>query len=270
MSTDVMLTDSHCHLDRLELKHYDGSLDAAIHAARERGVRRMLCIGIDAGNAQAVVDIAHRYEGIYASVGVHPLDISEQLEEESELLRWADQDKVVAIGETGLDYYYSSEHKELQQQSFATHLRVSAQCGKPVIVHTRDARQDTLDLIRQHGNPEVAGVLHCFTESWDMAEAAIDMGYYISFSGIVTFRNAEELRSVVKQVPLERLLVETDSPYLAPVPYRGKKNEPRFVREVAECVAELKGISLNELADVTNRNFERLFGPCPEWNPTNA
>lgn len=270
MSTDFMLTDSHCHLDRLELKHYDGKLDAAIDAARERGVHRMLCIGIDAGNAEEVVRIASRYEGIYASVGVHPLDISEQLEEQAELLRWADHERVVAIGETGLDYYYSAEHKDLQQQSFANHLKVSAACGKPVIVHTRDARQDTLDLIEQYGDSKVAGVLHCFTESWEMAEAAIDMGYFISFSGIVTFKNAEELRQVVRKVPLERLLVETDSPYLAPVPYRGKKNEPRFVREVAECVAELKGVSLSELAQRTNDNFERLFGPCPAWQPADV
>lgn len=254
-----MLVDSHCHLDRLDLRHYNGDLDAALNAARERGVERMLCIGIDLNNAPAVVEIAQRHGDIYASVGVHPLDIAEQICAVDTLLELAAQDKVVAIGETGLDYYYSSEHKALQQQSFANHLQASARCGKPTIVHTRDAREDTLALIAEHGDPAVAGVLHCFTESWEMASAAIDMGYYISFSGIITFKNAAELREVVKKVPIERLLVETDSPYLAPVPYRGKKNEPKFVVEVAQCVAELKGLSYEQVAAQTGKNFQQLF-----------
>lgn len=254
-----MLVDSHCHLDRINLAPYDGDLAGAVAAAGERGVERMLCIGIDMNNAPEVVGIAERFDNIYASVGVHPLDISDSLCAEETLLALADHPKVVAIGETGLDYYYSQENKVAQQESFARHLRVSARCGKPVVVHTREARDDTLALIAQHGAPQVAGVLHCFTESWEMAEAAIDMGYYISFSGIITFKNAEALREVVRRVPMERLLVETDSPYLAPVPYRGKKNEPKYVREVAECVAELKGLSLEQVAGVTTRNFDALF-----------
>ena len=254
-----MLVDSHCHLDRIDLKPYDGDLAAAVAAAAERGVDRMLCIGIDLNNAPAVVDIARRFDNIYASVGIHPLDISEELCAVEQLVALADQPKVVAIGETGLDYYYSAEKSEAQQSSFANHLRASALTGKPVIVHTRDAREDTLQLIAEHGDPAVAGVLHCFTESWEMASAALDMGYYISFSGIITFKNAEELREVVKRVPIERMLVETDSPYLAPVPYRGKKNEPKYVREVAECVAELKGLSFDDVAAQTSQNFDRLF-----------
>ncbi len=254
-----MLVDSHCHLDRLDLRHYDGQLEAALDAARLRGVERMLCIGIDLNNAPTVVDIAQRHPDIYASVGVHPLDISEDICAVTALVELAEQDKVVAIGETGLDYYYSAEKKSEQQLSFANHLLASAQTGKPTIVHTRDAREDTLALIAKHGDPNVAGVLHCFTESWEMASAAMDMGYYISFSGIITFKNAEELREVVKRVPIERMLVETDSPYLAPVPYRGKKNEPKFVLEVAQQVAELKGLSFDEVVAQTGKNFNQLF-----------
>src|SRR5690606_14761809 len=166
---------------------------------------------------------------------------------------------VVAIGETGLDYYYSQDRKAAQQESFRVHLQAAAQLRKPVIVHTRDAREDTLALIREAGDSEVGGVLHCFTESWEMARAALDLNYCISFSGIITFKNAEELREVVRRVPLDRLLVETDSPYLAPVPYRGKKNEPKYVREVAQCVADLKGLPLEELARITTANFDGLF-----------
>lgn len=175
------------------------------------------------------------------------------------LCDWADHPRVVALGETGLDYHYSRDSAEIQRSSFAAHLRAAAELRLPLIVHTREAREDTLDLIRAHGNPEVGGVLHCFTESWNMARQAIDLGYYISISGIVTFNSAAELRDVVRQVPLERLLVETDSPYLAPVPHRGKPNQPAYVREVAEFVAQLKGVTLEELAKVTTENFYRLF-----------
>lgn len=259
-----MLVDSHCHLDRIDLTPYDGDLGAALAAARARGVTRMLCIGIDRNNAGTVCGIARDHQGVYASVGVHPLDIADKLETVDSLCTLADRPEVVAIGETGLDYHYennsnSQEKREAQQQSFRAHLCAASRLRKPVIVHTRDAREDTLALIREAGDAEVGGVLHCFTESWEMARAAIDMNYWISFSGIVTFKNAEELRDVVRQVPLDRLLVETDSPYLAPIPFRGKRNEPKYTREVAECVAQLKGISLEQLADITSANFDRLF-----------
>ncbi|NKI17328.1 TatD family hydrolase [Spongiibacter sp. KMU-166] len=254
-----MLVDSHCHLDRIDLSPYNGDLGAAIAAAEERGVSRMLCIGIDLNNAGRVVEIAQQFDNIYASVGIHPLDISDEVCGVSTLLELAAQNKVVAIGETGLDYYYSSDNKSAQQESFAHHLQASAQCGKPVIVHTREAREDTLALIREHGDPATAGVLHCFTESWEMASAAMEMGYYVSFSGIITFKNAQELRDVVKKMPMDRLLVETDSPYLAPVPFRGKKNEPKYVCEVAACVAEIKGLTLEEVAERTTANFNQLF-----------
>ncbi len=255
-----MLTDSHCHLDRLDLAPYDGQLDGAIAAARERGVQRMLCIGIDRSDAQTVIDIAARYEGIYASVGVHPLDLSDEVETVDLLVQLGSDPNVVAIGETGLDYYYSTDRRDAQQESFARHLQASAQLKKPTVVHTRDAREDTLDIIRRHADPAVGGVLHCFTESWEMAEQALELGFDISFSGIITFKNAAELREVVKRVPLERMLVETDSPYLAPVPYRGKKNEPKYVVEVAQCVAELKGVDYEQVVAQTSANFDRLFG----------
>jgi TatD DNase family protein len=255
-----MLIDSHCHLDRLHLAPYNGDLDAALNAARERGVQRMLCISIDAGNVDAVTAIAAKHDDIYATVGVHPLDIKDSIETLETLCEWAKRPKVIGIGETGLDYYYSKDNIELQQQSFITHLQAAKQTRKPVIVHTREAKEDTLAIIAEHADKDVSGVLHCFTEDWDMAQRALEMGFYISFSGIITFKSADSLREVVKNMPLDRILVETDSPYLAPVPYRGKKNEPKFVREVAECVAELKGMMFEEVVAQTGYNFNRLFG----------
>lgn len=254
-----MFVDSHCHLDRLDLTPYEGDLAAAIEAARTCGVERMLCIGVDLGNAQTVIDIAAGYDGINASVGVHPMDVNDQLVNINDLRTLALAPEVVAIGETGLDYYYSQDSAEIQRESFALHLRLSSELKKPVIVHTRDAREDTIAIIRQHGDSSVAGVLHCFTESWDMASQALDENYYISFSGIVTFKNATALREVARKVPLDRMLIETDSPYLAPVPYRGKQNEPKYVVEVAKCIAELRGVSVAEVAEITTANFDKLF-----------
>ena len=254
-----MLIDSHCHLDRLVLDSYGHQLSAAINAALDCGVKRMVCVGISVNNRKQVVDIAESYPQVVASVGVHPLDVKEGLATEQQLIEWSKHSKVVALGETGLDYHYNQDDKPLQQQSFAVHLRAAAAAKLPVIVHTRDARDDTLMLIKEHGDPECAGVLHCFTESWQMAKQAMDMNYMISLSGIVTFRNAEELRSVAKNIPLDRLLIETDSPYLAPVPFRGKPNEPKYVREVAAFIADLRGLSYEELVRITGENFYRLF-----------
>ncbi|WP_444922716.1 TatD family hydrolase [Microbulbifer sp. DLAB2-AF] len=254
-----MLVDSHCHLDRLKLDKFDGDLDAVLEFARSRGVGKFLCVGISLENADAVVEIASKYEDVVCSVGIHPLDVESGLAGVDELIAMAERPKVVALGETGLDYYYSTDTKETQQQSFIAHLQAAGQVGLPVIVHTRDAREDTIQLIREYGNPQTAGVLHCFTESWEMAKAALDLNYYISLSGIVTFKNAEDLRDVARKLPLDRLLVETDSPYLAPIPYRGKPNIPAYVREVAEFIAELRGISYEQLAEITTENFLRLF-----------
>lgn len=259
-----MLIDSHCHLDRLRLEKYDGELSSAVTAARERGVQGILCVGISLDNRETVRQIAETYPDVVASVGVHPLDIESGLATVEQLVDWAGHPKIVALGETGLDYYYSEDSKSSQQESFAIHLQAGAQSQLPVIVHTRSAKEDTLRLIAEHGNEESAGVLHCFTEDWDMARRAVDMNYLISISGIVTFRNAEALRDVVRKLPLDRLMVETDSPYLAPVPYRGKPNEPAYVREVAEYVAELKNISYEELIRATSDNFFRLFKKAKE------
>lgn len=254
-----MLVDSHCHLDRLKLDRFDGDLDAVLDLARSRGVGKFLCVGISLDNVDSVVEIAQKNDDIVCSVGVHPLDVESGLADVDKLLELAQKPNVVALGETGLDYYYSTDTKEIQQQSFTAHLQAAGRAGLPVIIHTRDAREDTIELIREHGEPEHAGVLHCFTESWEMAKAAMDLNYYISLSGIVTFKNAEELRDVARRIPLERLLVETDSPYLAPVPYRGKPNIPAYVREVAEFIAELRGIPYEKLAEITTENFYRLF-----------
>lgn len=254
-----MLVDSHCHLDRLSLEKYNNQLDAAIEAALARDIQQLLCVGISVNNRQAVIDIAERYPAVVCSVGVHPLDVKEGLASPEQLVEWSQHPKVVALGESGLDYYYSKDDMHIQQESFACHLQAAKNAKLPVIVHTRDAREDTISLIKEYGCKNSAGVLHCFTESWEMAKQAMDLNYMISISGIVTFRNANELREVVKNIPLDRLLVETDSPYLAPVPFRGKPNEPKYVREVAEFIAELRGISFELLAEITTANFYRLF-----------
>ena len=254
-----MLVDSHCHLDRLDLAAHDGSLDAALAAARARGVQHFLCIGVSADNAGAVKSLAERYADVDCSVGVHPLDLEQG---EAPALDWLlgelNHPHVVAIGETGLDYHYEPEAAEPQQQSFRLHLEAAKITGKPVIVHTREARADTLALLREAALPQ-AGVLHCFTEDWEMAKAALDIGFYISLSGIVTFRNADALREVARKVPADRLLVETDAPYLAPIPHRGKPNLPQYVREVAEFLAMVRGERFEDLAAQTTANFKRLF-----------
>lgn len=264
-----MLIDSHCHLDRLDLGPYGGSLAGALDAARQRGVGRFLCIGIGRNNASQVIGISEKFDDVYATVGLHPLEFSasefnerETLDEAGirDWLRMAGRHpKVLAIGETGLDYYYSRDDQQAQQSSFIAHLEIAKELGKPVIIHTRDAGEDTLRLIRDHGCRNKVGVLHCFTETWEVAKAALDLGYYISFSGIITFKNADNLREIASKIPENRLLVETDAPYLAPMPHRGKKNEPQYVKEVACCLADLRGISLDRLSSITSENFSRLF-----------
>jgi TatD DNase family protein len=254
-----MLVDSHCHLDRLKLDQCGGSISSAIAGANADGVSHMLCVCVSADNREQVLAVANDHVGVFASAGVHPCDTTEEIASVEELTRWCAHPKVVALGETGLDYHYSRDLEKEQKVSFINHLTVGKTCGLPVIVHTREAREDTLEIIREHGCRKAAGVLHCFTETWEMAEAALDMGYYISISGIVTFKNADELREVAKRVPLERLLIETDSPYLAPIPYRGKSNQPRYVKAVAEYVAQLRDLPLDDLARHTSDNFFRLF-----------
>lgn len=254
-----MLVDSHCHLDRLKVELYPDGLTGALHAAKERGVSAMLCVCISKENKDAVIKIAQDHPDVFASVGIHPCDVEGSVVGMDELELWADHARVVALGETGLDYFHSDKYKEEQKISFRNHLESASKLKLPVIVHTRDAQEDTIDYIDRFGDRESSGVLHCFTESWDMAKRALDMNYYISMSGIVTFKNALDLKEVARKVPLDRLLVETDSPYLAPVPFRGKSNEPKYVREVAEYVAELRNMSYEDLAQATSDNFFRLF-----------
>ena len=251
-----MFVDSHCHLDRL--KQGPEELAETLNFARTRGVEHFLCVCVSVGDYDSMLAAVSQFEDVSVSCGVHPLHQDEACSYE-ELLEKAQREEVVAIGETGLDYFYSPESKEVQLTSFVDHIKVANETKKPLIIHTRDAREDTINLLRQHKAAHTKGVLHCFTESLDMALAAIEMDFYISISGIVTFNSADELREVVKAIPLDRLLIETDSPWLAPVPHRGKQNQPGYVVEVAEFIAELKGVTVKELAKITTQNFYSLF-----------
>jgi TatD DNase family protein len=255
-----MLIDSHCHLDRIDLERFDGSLDKLLAAARDAGVVHMLCVNISLEGYPTVRGIAERYPQVSCSVGVHPGE-SEGAEPTVEDLVTRGRDPlVVAVGETGLDYHYHPDDNEWQRERFRVHVRAARDLGKPLIIHTRDAREDTIGILREEGADAVRGVMHCFTETWEMARAALDLGFCISFSGIVTFRNAEALRDVARRVPDDRLLVETDAPYLAPMPHRGKVNHPAWVRDVAARVAEVRGTDLETLAELTTRNYDALFG----------
>lgn len=254
-----MFIDSHCHLDRIDLKDFDNSFDSLLSCITEGRVERMLCVSINLQDYPAMQQLVANQPQIDLSVGVHPCDTQDKSTQLQQLLELGADNKVVAIGETGLDYYYAKDSKQQQMDSFRLHLRAANQLNKPVIVHTRDAQQDTLDILREGKVEECGGVLHCFTESWEMARQALDMGMYISFSGIVTFKNAEALREVARQVPDDRFLIETDSPYLAPVPHRGKQNHPGWVGHVAECLAELRGSSVEQIAELSKLNYLRLI-----------
>lgn len=254
-----MLVDSHCHLDHLDLSDREGGLNGVIDDAQARGITHFLSVAVDMTTSRSLIDLTAQFDNVYSSVGVHPLQKTPQpVPSVEELVSLAQRPRVMAIGETGLDNFYSSETIDWQRQSFVNHLQACQEIAKPVIIHTRDARDETIELMRKH-TPPAGGVMHCFTETWEMAQQALDLGFYISFSGIVTFANAKDLRDVAVKVPLDRILVETDSPWLAPVPHRGSQNEPQYVLEVAQCMADLRGISLEELARATTDNFNRLF-----------
>jgi TatD DNase family protein len=255
-----MLVDSHCHLDRLDLEPFGGDLANALQQAGENGVGRFLCVAIDRGNIPEVIAIAERFDNVYASVGVHPNEEEDGEVTTEELVALAAHPKVIAIGETGLDYFRSEGELEWQKQRFRNHIAAAKACRKPLIIHSREAREDTIRLMRDERAQEAGGIMHCFVEDWETARQAMEMGFYISFSGIVTFRNAEALREVALKVPSDRLLVETDSPYLAPVPHRGKSNQPAYVRHVAEFLAQLRGVSFEQMSAQTTNNFNRLFG----------
>jgi TatD DNase family protein len=254
------LVDSHCHLDRLAFDQIEGGLGGALQQAAAAGVGHFLCVAINLEAYPAMRALVDPFPQVSVSVGVHPTDGEGPGPEVDVLIQLAQDPRVVAIGETGLDYYYGAEHKDHQQALFRTHVQAARDVSKPLIVHTRDARADTITILREEGAADVGGVMHCFTEDWDMARQALDLGFYISFSGIVTFRNADSLRDVARQVPADRILVETDSPYLAPIPRRGKPNQPAYVRYVAECVAQVRGESFADLARNTTENYYRLFG----------
>ncbi|MEE2025703.1 TatD family hydrolase [Alkalimonas mucilaginosa] len=260
-----MFVDSHCHLDRLEWDKLKLELPEVLENARRAGVQHMLCVSVSLQEFAAMAELVAPYPMVSVSCGEHPLHQTDALDPEL-LLSLCQQQKVVAVGETGLDYFYAPDSKATQQEAFVQHLQVGCQLRKPVIIHTRDASTDTLALMRSEQAYQAGGVLHCFTESWGMAKAAMDMGFYISISGIMTFKNAVELREVVKKLPLDALLIETDSPYLAPVPHRGKTNQPAYVADVAAAIAELKGISIEQLAQQTTANFYRLFGGIQPQN----
>jgi TatD DNase family protein len=252
------LVDSHCHLD---FPDFDGKIAAVREEMQANGVSHALCISVSLEGFPKVLALAETYDNFFASVGVHPDHEDRASVDPARLAELARHPRVVAIGETGLDYYRVSGDLAWQRERFRAHIRAARDCGKPLVVHTREAAEDTLRIMREEGAAEVGGVMHCFTESQEVAEAAMSLGFHISFSGIVTFKNAEALRAVARSVPLDRLLVETDSPYLAPVPYRGKTNRPALVRHVAQELARVRGVRLEELATATSENFVRLFKP---------
>jgi TatD DNase family protein len=250
-----LFVDSHCHLDFPELRD---DLPAVLEAMRANAVTHALVIAVEKQAWAAVHGIAAAHPNLYASVGVHP-DYQDTPEPTREELAGLATGRIVAIGETGLDYYRLTGDLEWQRERFRTHIRAARDCGRPLVVHTRSAAEDTLRILREEGAAEVGGVMHCFTETWDVAAAALELGFHISFSGIVTFRNAMQLKEVARRVPLERMLIETDSPYLAPVPFRGKTNQPAYVRHVAVEIARLREVPVETVAAATTVNFFRLF-----------
>lgn len=257
-----MLVDSHCHLDFPELR---ADMAGVMSRMSDNGVTHALTISTTLETFPAVRDIARSLANVWCTAGVHPDERRDGREVElEELVGLAGDPKVVAIGETGLDYFRVEGDTEWQRERFRTHIRAARRCGKPLVIHTRAAARDTLRIMREEGAEEVGGVMHCFTETWEVAEAAMALGFHISFSGIVTFKNAKDLKEVAKRCPLDRVLVETDSPYLAPVPHRGESNQPAYVRHVAEEVARLRGVALEEVAAATTQNFFRVFRhACP-------
>lgn len=251
-----MLVDSHCHLDFPDLAV---NIDELLANMRENDVGHALCVSVNLQDLPRVLALSEKYPNLFASVGVHP--DYENLEEPQsiQLATLACHPRVVAIGETGLDYFRLKGDLEWQRERFRQHIRAARLCNKPLIIHTREAAEDTLRIMEEEGADTVGGVMHCFTESWEVAQKAMALNFYISFSGIVTFKKATGLKDIATRVPLERMLIETDSPYLAPVPHRGKTNQPAFVKHVAEEIAALRGISLDQVAEATTRNFFKLF-----------
>lgn len=256
-----MFIDSHCHLDRVDLSPYSNNIDEYLAATRADSLDHMLCVSINLEDYPAMRDLVANQAKISISVGVHPNEKEGRDPSVQELIDLALRDKVVAIGETGLDYARLDDDADVdcQQRRFRHHIAAARTINKPIIIHTRDAQDDTISIMQEESAGEAGGVMHCFTEDWEMAKKALDLGFYISFSGIVTFKNAQQVQEVAKKVPADRLLIETDSPYLAPVPMRGKPNYPNYVKYVADKMAELRGVPIDKIADISARNYETLF-----------
>lgn len=256
-----MLIDSHCHLNMLDLAEFSGNLDNVMMQAQQSGVQEMLCVCVELDDYPILQDIAAKYKNVKISVGIHPNTEMQNEPTIEKLIELGSSSKCIAIGETGLDYYRdaSEMNKSIQQQRFRNHISAALQLRKPLIIHTRNAAYDTIQIMRDERAANIGGVMHCFAETWEVAKQALDLGFYISFSGIVTFKNATNLHEVAKKVPLDRMLIETDSPYLAPVPFRGKQNHPALVKYVAEALANLKGVDFAEIAYTTTENFYKCF-----------
>ena len=260
MTTTPTFIDSHCHLDMLDLSLYNNSFDALLKIIQGNNIDHMLCVSVDLDAWKNMAKLVQDYDNISLSVGVHPGAVPAKTPASFESFApMLANPKVIAIGETGLDYHYSVEHKVAQQASFITQIEIAKSARKPLIIHTRDARQDTINILTHENARDAGGILHCFTESWEMAKKGLDLGFYISFSGIITFKSAAELRDVVAKTPIEQMLIETDAPYLTPVPYRGKANHPGFVPYVAKMISEIKNIPIEEVARITSQNFRTLF-----------
>jgi TatD DNase family protein len=255
-----MIVDSHCHLDFPDLAC---RLPEVFAAMRKNDVGRAVCIGVTLEDFPRVLALAEAHEQILATVGVHPENVKVREATVDELVRLAGHPKVIGIGETGLDYHWHKDAPEWQRERFRVHIRAAREIGKPLVVHNREATGDTLRLMEEERAGEAGGVLHCFTESWEVAQRALDLGFYLSMSGVVTFKNARIVKETARRAPLDRLLVETDSPYLAPVPFRGKRNQPAYVRHVVEEIAGLRGLTVDAVAEATSANFFRLFRVSP-------
>lgn len=253
------MIDSHCHPYMLEIYKNTADFDQWMKDTKDAGVEAMLCVAVDMDTAQQCLAMAEKYNDVYASVGSHPSEKKEDDLSIETIVNFARHKKIVAIGETGLDYHYNSDRLDVMRNRFRDHIRAALLAKKPLIIHTRNAREDTIAIMTEERVRDIGGVMHCFTENLAMAKASLDLNFYISFSGIITFKNALELVEVAKYVPLENMLIETDSPYLAPVPFRGKTNEPKYVKYVAEKIAEIKNVSVERVAEATSENFRKLF-----------
>lgn len=254
-----MLIDSHCHLDRIDLAPYQNDFARFMADAEQQDIEHLLCISIDMERYPAMVELVKPYASISLTVGVHPNCQDGHEPGVDELIALAASERVIGIGETGLDYFRSEGDLTWQHQRFRRHIQAAKTLQKPLIIHTREARADTLRILAEENAADVGGIIHCFTEDWDFAQKALDLNFYISFSGIVTFNNAKAIQEVARKVPTDRFLIETDSPYLAPVPFRGKPNYPTYVRHVAQFIADLRETTLSDVATLSTNNFYRLF-----------